>query len=333
MARVAAILKALARAFRRDWGSIASISGNVFFPVAIYFLGPAGAFAYLLVALIMLLPMSTDPLRKIPPSRLALWPLSRREHLVLRTASPWLNPLTWLVGGFAVWSLRHSGSWSLWALVAGMVVAGFIVSALPWNMSEAIWRMIPSLPLLIRKNVREIVSTLDFYLALLLSLSALVYRMTGGVLPPEGRLAITLLVVLALATYAQCLFGLDGAAGKSRYRLLPLRGWQLLAAKDVAYLFVTAILSLPLAPWAGIAAALISLAAGHSLSIGPARPQRRWRFSSGPLVPALAQVAAMVGAAAAVFFQGAWVLGLCVAVWAVSTWVYGGRMERGADTR
>ena len=36
-------------------------------------------------------------------------------------------------------------------------------------------------------------------------------------------MAMTLLVVVALSSYAQCLFGLDGKGGLSRYRLLPVQ--------------------------------------------------------------------------------------------------------------
>ena len=43
---------------------------------------------YLIMGLVVLFPLSTDPLRKIPPSRLALWPLDRRDHWILRLASP-----------------------------------------------------------------------------------------------------------------------------------------------------------------------------------------------------------------------------------------------------
>ncbi len=75
----------------------------------------------------------------------------------------------------------------------------------------------------------------------------LAYRVFGPALPPEAFMAMTVLVVGAMSSYAQCLFGLDGEGGLSRYRLLPVRGWQLLLAKDAAFLAVVIPLTLPLA--------------------------------------------------------------------------------------
>jgi hypothetical protein len=84
MARLAAILRALWRAFQRGEKSFASLAGNNFFLVAVLFLGKAGTFLFLIMGLVILFPLSTDPLRKIPPSRLALWPLEKREMWLLR---------------------------------------------------------------------------------------------------------------------------------------------------------------------------------------------------------------------------------------------------------
>ena len=103
MARPFAILRALALAYRRDWTAFQSLAGNNFFLITAFLLGKAGTFVYLIMGLVVLFPLSTDPLRKIPPSRLALWPLDRRERWILRLASPWINPLTWGLAGLAVW--------------------------------------------------------------------------------------------------------------------------------------------------------------------------------------------------------------------------------------
>ena len=103
MARAIAILRALALAYRRDWTAFQSLAGNNFFLITIFLLGRAGTFVYLIFGLVLLFPLSTDPLRKVPPSRLALWPLERRELWLLRIASPWINPLTWGIAVLAVW--------------------------------------------------------------------------------------------------------------------------------------------------------------------------------------------------------------------------------------
>jgi hypothetical protein len=183
---------------------------------------------------------------------------------------------------------------------------------------------------LIRKNLREILSTLDFYCALILSLCVLAYRLLGPPLPPEAFLAVTVLVVLALSSYAQCLFGLDGDGGLGRYRLLPLRGWQILAAKDAAFLVVTIPLTLPLSPLAGVGAALTALALGHDPSVRAPRAQTRWRFSTGAsLTFGLFQAVMMGMAASGIFFTSWLVLLVCVAVWLGSLWFYGREIDRG----
>jgi len=332
MARPVAILRALAKAFRRGEKSFASLAGNNFFLVAVLFLGKAGSFLFLIMGLVILFPLSTDPLRKIPPSRLALWPLEKRDMWLLRAISPWVNPMTWAIAALALWAVRGSVTVGLWALAAGLVAAGFVVSELPLPAGAAMWRTVPHFPgpldQLIRKNLREILSTLDFYCALLLSASTAGYRMLGPPLPPDAFMAMTVLVVIALSSYAQCLFGLDGAGGWSRYRLLPVPGWWILAAKDAAFLLVVAVLVAPLAPLAGMGAAFVALAMGRRPAVLDPRPQTRWRFSAGnsPMY-GIGQVIAMSFAASAIFLTS-WLIVLpCIAAWLASLWWYGRRME------
>jgi hypothetical protein len=329
MARAGAILKALYTAFRRDWRSFGSLAVNNFFPISALLLQRAGTFVYLVIGLVILFPASTDPLRKIPASRLAVWPLERRERLVLRLASPWINPMTWILAGLAIWAARGRITAGLWVAVAGLFAAGFVLSELP--PARGLWRLVPNFPgpwnQLIRKNIREILSTLDFYCALVLSLATVAFRVAGR-LPQEARLNMALLVMLALSSYTQCLFGLDGGGGLSRYRLLPVRGWHLLAAKDLAFLAVAFLLLLPLAPVAGMGAALVCLALGHAPSVEEPREQVRWRFSGGVSVMyGLVQVIGMGVSAAAISFVGWWVAVPCAAAWGISLWWYGGQLE------
>ncbi len=331
MARVLAILKALAVAFRRDQKSLESIAGNNFFLVTALLLQRAGGFIYLIVGLVLLFPASTDPLRKIPASRLALWPLEHRERLLLRAISPWTNPVSWLIAGLAIWAARGKITLGLWALIAALFIAGFLLSDLPGVPTQSLWRRVPPFPgrlnQLIRKNVREMLSTLDFYCAVILCLAAIGFRV-AGLLPPEALMVISILVVLALSSYTQSLFGLDGAGGLIRYRLLPLRGWHILAAKDAAFLLVAIPLVLPLAPFSGIGAALVALAMGHSPTVDQPREQTRWRFSMGAsLVFGILQAIVIASAAAAIFYQSAWYLLLCAAAWQGSLWYYGRRLD------
>ena len=332
MARLAAVLRALARAFHRGEKSFGSIAGNNFFLASVVFLGKAGAFLYLVMGLVVLFPLSTDPLRKIPRSRLALWPLNHREHVLLRILSPWVNPLTWALAALALWAAHGAVTVSLWALFAGLFAAGFLLSDLPIHGGPALFRHMPHFPgpldQLIRKNLRETLSTLDFWCALLLSLATVVYRAAGGALPPEALMAMTLLVVLALSSQAQCLFGLDGRGGLSRYRLLPLAGWRILAAKDAAFLSVAIPLTLPLAPLAGIGAALIALTMGRVPSVDHPRPQTRWRFSAGASpVYGIVEVAVIAMAGSAICLTSRLVLIPCVLAWLASLWWWGRRLS------
>jgi hypothetical protein len=142
-------------------------------------------------------------------------------------------------------------------------------------------------------------------------------------------MAMTVLVVGAMSSYAQCLFGLDGEGGLSRYRLLPVRGWQLLLAKDVAFLAVVIPLTLPLAVVPGIGAALVTLAIGHAPAVEHPRPQSRWRFSSGgALGNAAIQVIALAMTASAISSTSAWFLAPAVAAWVLSVGWYGREVER-----
>jgi hypothetical protein len=332
MARLATILRALARAQRRDQRSAASVAGNNFFIVTALLLQDAGTFIYLIIGFVLLFPLSTDPLRKIPPSRLALWPLAPRQRRLLRLLSPWVNPITWAIAALAVWSARGKVSLGMWALAAAIAAAGFALSEFPVARG-GVWRRVPHFPgpldQLVRKNLREILSTLDFYCALLLSLTTVAWRLWGPPLPVEAFLAITVLVVLALSSYSQSLFGLDGAGGLSRYRLLPLKGWRILAAKDAAFFLVTLPLLLPLAILPGISAALVVLSFGHFASVHQPREQLRWRFSTGTgVVFGLIDAAAMAMAGVSTATVGPIVLLPCVLVWLISLWWCGRSLFR-----
>jgi hypothetical protein len=320
-------------AFERDTKSLGSFASNNFFLMSLLFLRQAGVFVYLIVGLVMLFPLSTDPLRKIPPVRLALWPLTPQERRLLRIASPWLNPLTWILTALAVWAASGKLTVSLWIAIAAVFIIGFVAPSLPLAPGKDLWRRIPNLPgplnHLIRKNLRELFSTLDFYAALILSATVLVSRLAGRRLPQEALLPITLLVVLALSSYAQSLFGLDGPAAVTRYQLLPIRGWQVLAAKDAAFLLAAFVLMLPLAPLSGLAGALAAVAVGHAPSVNQRREQTRWRFSSGASFGnGLGQLVLMAGAAGLVEANPLFLLPV-LAGYLGSTWWYGLVIELG----
>jgi hypothetical protein len=124
------------------------------------------------------------------------------------------------------------------------------------------------------------------------------------------------------------LFGLDGAGGWSRYRLLPVSGWWILAAKDAAFLLVLGVLVAPLAPLAGLGAGFVALAMGRHPSVNDPRPQTRWRFSAGTSpVYGIGEVMVMAFAASAIFLTSWLIVVPCAAAWAGSLWWYGRRLE------
>lgn len=282
------------------------------------------------IGLILFIPLSADPLRVLPRERLALWPLSTGERALLRMLSPWLNPVTWLVVALVIW--KHA-SIGFCAVAAVMFAIGFVLPSVPAT-RKGLWRRLPHFtgPLnhLIRKNLREMLSTLDFWCSVVISAVSLGFR-AAGQLPPAALLPLTILAMLALSTYGQTLFGLDGEGGMTRYRLLPVPGWQILAAKDVPFLLLCVLVTLPLAPVAGLAAALLALAVGHRASVAHHSDQVRWRFSSGVgFGDSILQVIAMAVVAAAVHSMPFLVVP-CVGVYAGSVWWYGRATEKMAE--
>ena len=295
-----AILKALGTAVRRDLAAFESVKVNNFFLfVALLIYGalvsgvkPASAYPFLLVlGFLLLFPLSSDPLARIPPDRLASWPLGRGSRFALRLASFVFSPVLWLT----VFLMART-SWRL-ALFFLALATGIQAAIAMFHRAGARaprwtpWRAIPQPPGrlggLILNNTREMLSVLDTYLALLLSLGGIGYRFFTPHPDPEGYPILSLLVTLALSTYAQCLFGLDSASGSTRYGLLPLPAWQILLAKDIAWLGVLAVLVLPLDFGPGLTFGLTALAIGH---FAPMRHQQRWRFTSGTLAVGAAQV-------------------------------------------
>lgn len=189
--------------------------------------------------------------------------------------------------------------------------------------SRAVLRGVPAAPgsmgQLVRAGVRQMFTVLDTYLAILVSAVGSVFGREAG----AGTI-LALLVVLALSTYTQSLFALDGAAGATRYRLLGLRGWQMLLAKDAAWLGLVLVLTLPLDAVAGLTFGFTALAVGHYPSVALRLPVRRWRFTGGRLVFGIAQ--SVVGTALAV--AGRPYLAVAAGLWLVS--LYGcGRLWDG----
>lgn len=339
MARVRAVLKAVARATWRDLRSLNGITANNFFLFSVMLVvmqPPSGAFLGVILALLVFFPMSGDPLRKVPPERLQLLPLDRRERLLVRAGSLVLSPVFWLVAGMLLWggTRFQAMGWQVVALAVAANLAGPLVAPAVARLPRLNpLRDVPQLPGrmggLIRKNLREMATVLDAYAALALALAGCVYRWAAAAPSSDALFGITMLVVLALSSYAQQLFALDARQLRNRYRLLPLRGWQILAAKDIAFLLVLLPLVLALAPQAGMAAGCVALAIGHQPSVMAPAIQARWRFVSGASLPhSLVQVGCLFGAGTVTFREQPWVLAGCVVLLVGSTAIFGWKLER-----
>jgi hypothetical protein len=110
---------------------------------------------------------------------------------------------------------------------------------------------------------------------------------------------------------------------------MPLRGWQILMAKDLAYLAIALLLALPLSVPGAMGAATMALALGHRASVQSPRAQMRWRFQTGPsLGDAMAQILPMIMAGAAVAYTSTWLLLVCGGAWAFSLWWFGRKIDR-----
>jgi len=283
---VRAILRALAKAVRRDLAGFGPVRTNNFFlfvalliwGAAVSGVAPLAAYPFLaLLALLLFFPISSDPMEKIPRVRLGLWPLPPRSRLTLRLAALALSPVLWLVLGLLVREGRSV------LLPAGAVLAAAAVRARAPRGAHrfAVGRIMPALPgaigLMVSNHLREMLVLLDTWLAVAIAVIGMAWRLSSPDADPAAWLVLALLVGIALSTQAQCGAGLDA----TRYRVLPLAPWRILLARDTAYLAVQALLTAPLDPRAGLAFGMTALAVGRYPTLNARLRAERWRFASG----------------------------------------------------
>lgn len=339
MARITPLLGALATIAWRDIQSVNSISSNNFFLFCflLMVMQPASAaFLGVVAGLLIFFPLSADPMKKIPAERLPLLPLGHAESIGLRIAATFLSPAIWLILGILVFGGARFQVLSVQLLVLVIVLnagAFFTERLLERAPRFRLLLYVPSFPGmtggLMLKNLREMLHVLDPYAAVVLSIAGTAYRLFSPAPDADAVLMITLLIVLSLSTYAQQLFALDIERGLVRYRLMPLSGWRILLAKDVAFLVVLIPLVLPLAPLAGMAAGLAALAFGHQPSIMLAQPQARWRFVAGAsLTHALLQTMLLFGMGTLTFRQSSLFVVLSAGLWVGSLFAFGWQYDR-----
>lgn len=334
MAAFVAVLKAVRLSIRRDLGTFLSIRFNNLFLFAVLLaytsaisgMRPIASIPFfLLLLLIILFPLSSDPLSRIPPTRTVLWPLTKRQWMALRIASLGLSPILWLA--LLIFLLTRRFVFALLFLLAAATVHGlsFLGARLTSKLPQFNpYRHIPQFPGclggLVRHNIREILSILDFYAALLLSVGTLLYRFVGYHPVNEAYPALAMMAALALSTWTQCCFGLDFASGFTRYKLLPLRGWQVLATKDTAFIIILLILILPAGSGilAGLTFGFVVIASGRYPSLALRLPLQRWRFASGDLRFTVLQFVIAPTSGFAANRTSPWFLGVAVALYLIS---------------
>ena len=321
------MLRAIALATYRELRSFHSITGQNFFylVVLIAYQQPESAtFFGVLVGAMLFFPLSSDPLEKVPADRRKLWPLGRQDWIAIRIASLALSPVLW-IGAFILVRV----GWRLAYQLALLGLAANLVSYATkrWAPQFNLLRWVPAPPgvtgQLMRLHWREMLTTLDPYVGFLLSVATTVFRLGGGVLPPESLPIISMIVVVTLSTSAQVLIGLDGM-GAQRYRMIPLAGWRILLAKDAAFLVLLLILIVPLEVPASFTAGLAALAIGHYQSVTQPVAEKRWRFTSGVMWPAGAlQMFAIFAIGNAVLKYGPLVIAATIVGWIVSLMWFG----------
>lgn len=323
MAGLWPILLALARGLSRESSALLPVRGNNFV-LALILIGPGGGFLLLLLAGVLLIPMASDPLSRIPRERLELWPLTARQRLLLRVASMGLSPLTSIVFALVWWRADFVSAVLALAALIGVALAGQLL--------EGGWMPrvppIAALPLAGRQ-LRDAVPILDIWLAVLLALAAqFIGKRVPGV-DAAMPFVMALLVVVALTSAMANQFGISHPEALLRHRLLGRPGWRVLGEGNLAFLTLAFVLVLPLAPVPGMAAAFTALAVGNYLSIASPVHQRRWRLAEGgSMALGIQQMVAALAAGVMTERTTWWTLPVCAAIWAASVVTCGWRLER-----
>ncbi|MBI3210405.1 MAG: hypothetical protein HYZ37_16085 [Candidatus Solibacter usitatus] len=339
MAGIRPVLGAIARVSWRELRALQSLSANNFFLFTMLLLVKQPESAYfpqLILGLLLFFPLSTDPMRKVPDERLQVLPIGPGDRIRLHVLSVFLSPVFWVLTGVAIYGgvrFRLLTVQFFAVAIAANLLAIWVGGILQRVPRLNILRDIPAFPggmgALVRKNIREQLCLLDTYVAVILSLLGTFFVYRSPVPQPAMKFGVTMLSVLALSTCAQRLFALDAGQGLMRYRLLPLSGWRILLAKDIAFLAAVAICAAPLAPFAGLSAGLAALTIGHHAAVLYPIPQRQWRFTAGAsFTHGVLQIIALFGVGA-MTFRGSTLAPLCcAAAWLVSLFWFGWQFDR-----
>jgi hypothetical protein len=211
---------------------------------------------------------------------------------------------TLLVGGAAAWSLL------LWSF-RGSLHGG--TSERTARRATSIARLPGRLGPLVQKERRSVSRVLDLWMGLLLVLAAAALSLSAS-LSSAFRPTIFVIVCALNANVTLNCLGLDRPAGLTRYLILPIRGKDLLLAKNVAVMVVVAVqlmLLMAIGAWqsgfmqlgaeivVAIVLILAHLAWGNVVSVFEPRRSEPHRFASAS-DPLTAIVSLLIGSTPAV---------------------------------
>jgi len=215
-------------------------------------------------------------------------------------------------------------------LAIGVQIIGTLARVvLRFTPSRKALKLVPPFPALIRLSLRQMLTSLDVYLALTLSVCACTYRLFATKPDPAAFPILAILIALAAGSYAQCLFGRDlESSAVTRYRILPIRGRTILFEKGLAFLLITFLLTAPIHAVAGLTYGFTGLAFGHHASIVHAAPLRAWRFSGSRLYIGVTQGVFGIILAFGAAERGVRYLAASVALYVISLFVCGWIWDR-----
>jgi hypothetical protein len=332
LAQILALLSLLKELMSKELSSFSSVRFNNFLFCLLLIISASGGtlkvkfwstFFFQIVLLApLLVTFSVDTQHRLPPERLATWPLTGTQKLLLSSVSFALNPLfIVLFFGYLLWMGLAAGLF--FVLLAFIVhTTVYAVSRLPFKLRMPASLGISRTPLKVggiaQEMWRELEGTLDFWAALLIAVTGTFYRLFGRAPEPQAFPMLSLLVGIAMSTVAQRMLRLDEGRALLRYRLLPIAGWKLLVTQDMTFLIPLAVMVSLLSLRTGVAFGLVALAVGRYPSLRQQANQRRWRFVGGDPRFGAAQIVlgglAGIGAAR----TGLWVLAVAFALYLVS---------------
>ncbi len=143
---------------------------------------------------------------------------------------------TLLAGGAAVWYLL------LWSFLRSLHGGTSETTA---RRATSTVQLPGRLGLLIRKEQRSISEVLDLWMGVLLVLAAAAMALAASMSSTYRQAIFVIVCALNVNVTLNCL-GLDRPAGLTRYLILPIRGKDLLLAKNVAVMVAVAVQLMPL---------------------------------------------------------------------------------------